>query len=127
MNQKFIENLLMGGKLIHSMFLAGLLFSLLTFGNYYAHATGFNQAIDQSGPVVSSNQFYDMLNHTKPKEVALTFGTPDKIARLEDFEGKVTGVIWTYQNAVSQKNEIMDANFVLVDGEFKYVTLTKTS
>ena len=115
MNQKFIQN----------VFLGGLLFSLLAFGNFYVNAANYDKKNNSNGNVFSSNQFYGMLNKTKPNEIALTFGAPDKITTLKDLTGKQTGVVWTYQNAVSQKSLILDANFMLVKGEFKYVTLSK--
>ncbi|MFW5431467.1 MAG: hypothetical protein ACKE5M_06095 [Methylophilaceae bacterium] len=115
MNQKFIQG----------VFLGGLLFSLLAFGNFYANATDYSKKINDNGNVISTKQFYNMLNKTKPNEVALTFGAPDKITTLKDLAGDTTGVVWTYNSAVSRQETILDANFTLVKGEFKYVTLSK--
>ncbi|MEE9332361.1 MAG: hypothetical protein V3U89_09045 [Methylophilaceae bacterium] len=117
MNQKFIQ----------SAFLGGLLVSSIAFGSFYVNAEGNNNKVHNNGEAISANQFYDMLNKTKPNEVSLTFGAPDNITTLKDLAGDQTGVVWTYKNAVSKDNTILDANFMLVKGEFKYLTLSKVS
>jgi len=115
MNQKFIQSTVLGS----------LMFGALVFGNFNANATGFNNKIyNDNGKVVSANQFYDMLNNTKPTEVSAKFGMPDTITTLKDAVGSKAGVVWTYKKAVTKENVKLDANFVFVAGVFKYVTLS---
>jgi len=116
MNQKFIQSTLLGGAL----------FTALTFGNFSANAKGFKTIVDLEKESISANQFYDLLNKTESTEVVKIFGAPDKMTTLKNGEGSQEGVVWTYTKAVSQKNEKLDANFVFVAGEFKYVTLSKS-
>lgn len=116
MNQKFIQSAVLGS----------LMFGVLVFGQFDANATGFNKNVNNNGKVVSANQFYDMLDHTSSQEVAVTFGFPDTIATLKDADGSQAGVVWTYKNAVSKDSKELDANFVFVAGEFKYVTLSNS-
>lgn len=115
----------MDQKFISSIFLGGLFFSLLTFGNFYANAKGFNKN-NNEGRVISTNEFYNILDKTEPNEVAKAFGQPDKVITLKDADGDQAGVVWTYESAVSKKNKRLDANFVFVAGEFKYVTLSNS-
>ncbi len=113
MNQKFIQ----------SAVLSGLMFGVIAFGNFSANAKDVDNNNDK---VVSTNEFYKILDETKPNEVAKIFGRPDKIATLNDAEGDQAGVVWTYEKVVSKKNKILDASFVFVAGEFKYVTLSNS-
>jgi hypothetical protein len=116
MNQKFIQSAVLGS----------LMFGVLAFGTFNANATGFNKKINNDGKVVSANQFYEMLDNTKPTEVAVKFGMPDTITTLKDSAGAKAGVVWTYKNAVAKENAQLDANFVFVAGKFKYVTLSNS-
>lgn len=116
MNQKFIQSTLLGSILI----------GVLTFGNFSANATGFKTPVTNNGQAITANQFYGLLNKTAPTEVAKTFGMPDKISSLNGAEGNLEGVIWTYEDAVAEKNEKLDANLVFIHGEFKYVTLSNS-
>lgn len=116
MNQKFVQSSLLGSILI----------GVLTFGNFNANATGFKTPAANNGKAISANQFYDLLNKTEPSKVAKTFGMPDKISSLNDAEGQLEGVIWTYEDAVSEKNDKLDANLVFIHGKFKYVTLSNS-
>jgi hypothetical protein len=116
MNQKFIQSAVLGS----------LMFGVLVFGQFDANATGFNKNVNNNGKVVSANQFYDMLDQTKPNEIAVKFGMPDTISTLKDAKGTQAGVVWTYKNAVAKDSEELDANFVFVAGEFKYVTLSNS-
>lgn len=116
MNQKFIQSSLLGSILI----------GVLTFGNFNANATGFKTPVTKNGQAISANQFYDILTKTSPKEVAKTFGFPDKISSLNNSDGNLEGVIWIYEDAVSEKNEKLDANLVFIQGKFKYVTLSSS-
>jgi hypothetical protein len=114
MNQKFIQSAVLGI----------LMFGVLAFGQFNANATGFNKKVNNNGKVVSANQFYDMLDHTEPSNIAIKFGMPDTITTLNDANGAQAGVVWTYSNAVSKDSKNLNANFVYVAGEFKYVTLS---
>lgn len=116
MNQKFIQSAVLGS----------LMFGVLVFGQFNANATGFNKNVNNNGKVVSANQFYDMLDHTNASEVAVKFGMPDTITTLNDAKGDLAGVVWTYKNAVTKDSKELDANFVFVAGEFKYVTLSNS-
>ena len=116
MNQKFIQSVVLGS----------IMFGVLALGNFNANATGFNKNINKNGNTISSSQLYDILNKTEAEDIAKTFGTPDKITTLRNDSGELAGVIWTYQNAVSKQDEKLDANFVYVAGQFKYVTLSNS-
>lgn len=116
MNQKFIQSAVLGS----------LMLGVLVFGNFNANATGFNKTINNNGKVISSNQFYEILDKTEANEVAKTFGMPDTITTLKNADGELAGVVWTYQKAVSKQNLELDANFVYVEGVFKYVTLSNS-
>jgi hypothetical protein len=103
---------------------------LLTFGSFNVSAMGFqknindNGSVNQNGLVVSDVAFYKMLDNTNPNKVSLKFGMPDTITTLKNAHGKQQGVVWTYKNAVKKDAANLDANFVFVAGQFKYVTLT---
>jgi hypothetical protein len=116
MNQKFIQSAVLGS----------LMFGAVIFGQFNANATGFNKNVNNNGKVVSANQFYDMLDQTKASEIAIRFGMPDTITTLNDANGNQAGVVWTYKNAVDKDSEKLNANFVFVAGEFKYVTLSNS-
>ena len=120
MNQKFIQ------KSITTSLMAGL----IAFSNIHANAMGFqkninvNGSVSQNGLVVSDEAFYKMLDHTKPTKIALTFGMPDRITTLNNANGSQQGVIWTYKKAIKKGTANLDANFVFVAGQFKFVTLS---
>ncbi len=116
MNQKFIQSAILGSAL----------FLALAFGNFSVNAKDFKATVDFKTDNISANQFYNLLDKTETGEVAKTFGSPDKMATLIGADGDQAGVVWVYEKAVSQKNEKLDANFVFVAGEFKYVTLSKS-
>ena len=119
MNQKFIQKTL----------LSSLMIGLLAFSNINANAMGFQKNINDNGTVslnglvVSDVAFYEMLDNAN--KVSLKFGMPDSISTLKNADGNQEGVIWTYKNSVKKGPAILDANFVFVAGEFKYVTLSK--
>ncbi len=117
MNQKFIQ----------SVVLSSLLVGSLTFANFNAIAAGFNKKVSSHGDIMTSEQFYQKLENTEPGALAKTFGMPDNISTLRSLHGDSIGVVWVYRDAVSAKTQTMDANFVLVKGDFKYVTLSKSS
>lgn len=116
MDQKFIQSAVLGSIMV----------GVLAFSNFNANANGFNKNINNNGKSLSSNQFYDILNKTEKEDVAKTFGKPDSITTLRNDDGELAGVIWTYENAVSKKDQKLDANFVYVAGQFKYVTLSNS-
>jgi hypothetical protein len=122
MNQKFIQKQL----------LSSLMIGLLTFSSINASAMGFqkninhNGTVNHNGLVVSDVTFYKMLDKSNPNKVSLTFGMPDTISTLKDANGEQKGVVWTYKNAVKKEAANLDANFVFVAGQFKYVTLSNS-
>ena len=116
----------MNHKFIQSAALGSIMIGVLAFSNFNANANGFNKNINKNGKSISTNQFYDILNKTENEDVSKTFGKPDSITTLRNDEGELAGVIWTYQDAVFTKGEELDANFVYVAGQFKYVSLTNS-
>lgn len=117
MNQKFIKSTAIGSLLLTAM----------AFTNLNANATGFHTGINNPGLVISSADFYKMVDKTKAAtDVAKQFGRPDKIATLKNTKGVQEGVIWIYEDAVKEKSSKMNANFVFVAGQFKYVTLSNS-
>ncbi len=122
MNQKFIQKTL----------LSSLMICLLAFSNINANAMGFQKNINSNGSVslnglvVSDVAFYEMLGNEKINKVSTKFGMPDSITTLKNARGNQEGVIWTYKNAVKKDTENLNANFVFVAGEFKYVTLSNS-
>lgn len=122
MNQKFIQNTL----------LSSLMIGLVAFSNINANAMGFQKNINNNGTVslnglvVSDVAFYEMLDNATTEQVSLQFGIPDATSTLKSADGNKEGVIWTYINAVKKDTANLDANFVFVAGEFKYVTLSNS-
>ncbi|MES2182415.1 MAG: hypothetical protein V4493_09995 [Pseudomonadota bacterium] len=108
------------GKLIISSLVA----SSLIVGTISANASGFNKNSANDGKVMSSIKFYDMVERTQPNQVATNFGKPDEIITMKNASGDVAGVVWVYHDAVLKYHGMMDANFVLVNGQMKYVTLS---
>jgi hypothetical protein len=97
----------------------------LGFSAMHGHAAGFNKNNNiNDGKVYSSIKFYDLVEHTKPSEVAKNFGTPDEVLILKAPEGEMAGVVWIYRDAVLKQHGMQDARFVLINGELKYVTLS---
>lgn len=89
-----------------------------------SQASGFNKNAADDGKVMSSIKFYDMVERTQPNQVATNFGKPDEIVTMKNAAGDVAGVVWIYHDAVLKYHGMMDASFVLVNGQMKYVTLT---
>ncbi len=92
-----------------------------------ANAAGFHKSITNAGLVITPEKFYEVVQKTKSDQVATNFGTPDNTLTMRDSAGAVTGVVWVYHNAVAKQDKLMDANFVIVNGEFKYVALSNAS
>ena len=105
---------------------AAILLSCL-FSILYANAEGFKQEANRNSKIMSSTEFYQALRQTKPDQVAVNFGLPDKTQMLRDSAGDQEGVVWVYQNAVKTTEGMKDANFIIVRGEMKYVTLSKVT
>ena len=122
MNQKFIKKQLV----------SSLMIGLFAFSSINASAMGFQKNIDDNGTVnlnglvVSDVAFYQMLENTSPDKVSLKFGIPDSMTTLKAANGEKQGVVWTYKNAVKKDAANLDANFVFVAGQFKYVTLSNS-
>jgi hypothetical protein len=112
----------MNQKFIRSIVLSSIVLGATAMG---ANATGLTESV--TGKALPSQKFYEIVGKTKPNQVAVNFGAPDTIATIRDTSGKVSGVVWTYKNAVASQDKKLDANFVLVNGQFKYVTLSNAS
>lgn len=106
---------------IIELLLASSLLTCLT-----ANAEGFNQGTKHNGEIMTSVAFYQMLRQTKPDQVAAHFGSPDKTQILRTATGDQEGVVWVYREAVHTDEGIKDANFIIVKGYLKYVTLSNT-
>lgn len=117
MNQKFINNLL-----VSSILASGLLVSATQ-----ATAEGFHHGKNRNGIAVSSTKFYEVLAKTDTDHLGYNFGAPDEIQTLRNTAGKRIGTIWVYHDAVKKENVMQDANFVVIDGELKYATLSDAS
>lgn len=99
----------------------------LVIASISANAAGFHKSITNSGMVITPEKFYEIVEKTKSDQVATNFGTPDNTLTMRDPAGAVTGVVWVYHNAVAKQDKLMDANFVILNGEFKYVALSNAS
>lgn len=113
-----------------SVLLSTVVASSLVLGSFNAHADGFNNsgATDgKDGKVMSQVRFYDTVEKTKPNEVAAHFGKPDEVIVMKKPSGSPAGVVWVYRDAVLKTHGMMDASFVLVDGEMKYVSLSDSA
>jgi len=114
---------MMNQKLTNSILLGGLLLGGLAYGPAEARTIGSNQS--NSNPrTMSSEKFYDTLGKTKPNQLATNFGIPDNIVSIRNSAGVVTGVMWVYHDAVKKGEATMNANFMIVNGEFIYVSLS---
>ncbi|MGQ0442830.1 MAG: hypothetical protein ACT4OH_05190 [Methylophilaceae bacterium] len=114
-------------QLTKSLLLGSLVLSSLVFGTFNINAADYKLPISHDAKLMSSEKFYSILETTKPNEVASNFGMPDNIISMRNAAGVVTGVVWVYHNAVLKEQAKLDANFALVNGEFKYVTLSNAS
>jgi hypothetical protein len=111
MNQKFMKSVLVVGLIALSM---------------QANAAGFNKFNNKdNGKVLSSTQFYQVLATTKSDQFATKFGFPDQMKTLKNAAGETEGVVWVYRDAVHKADGMQDASFVIINGEMKYVTLSK--
>jgi hypothetical protein len=117
MNQKFIK----------SIVVSGLVASSLMFGALKANAAGFHEGINNDGIAVSSAKFYELLANTKTDHLGYNFGAPDEIQTLKDTAGAKVGTVWIYHDAVQKDGTKQDAQFVIIDGELQYATLSNAS
>lgn len=117
----------MQNVLTKRVLLGGLVLTGLAFGSFTANAEGFNQNAAKDGKVMSQIKFQDVLENTSPNQLASNFGKPDEIVMMKNTAGDVAGVIWVYRDAVLKARGMMDANFVLINGQMKYVTLSDAS
>ncbi|MES2500188.1 MAG: hypothetical protein V4570_06615 [Pseudomonadota bacterium] len=117
---------MMKRELTKSVLLGGLVLASIAFGSFKANAAGFNQNTAHDGKVMSSIKFHDIVEQTRPNQVATNFGKPDEILMMKNAAGDVAGVIWVYREAVLKAHGTMDASFMLVNGQMKYVTLSDT-
>lgn len=111
-------------ELLKSLLLGGLVLATITFGSFKANAAGFNQNAAHDGKVMSPIKFHDMVEKTLPNQVASNFGKPDEIIMMKNAAGEVAGVMWVYRDAVLKQHGMMDASFMLINGQMKYVTLS---
>ncbi len=99
----------------------------LVIASIGANAAGFKKSATYTGMVITPEKFYEIVENTKGGQVAINFGTPDSINTMREPSGAVSGVVWVYHNAVAKQDKKMDANFMIVNGELKYVTLSNDS
>ena len=111
-------------ELVKSILLGSLVLTSLALGSFKASASGFNQNAANDGKVMSAIKFQDILDKTSPNQLASNFGKPDEIVTMKNASGDVAGVMWVYHDAVLKTHGLMDARFVLVNGQMKYVTLS---
>lgn len=107
-----------------SALLSSLVAGSLVLSAFDVNASGFNDSGADDGKVMSSIKFFDIVENTKPNQVATNFGKPDEIIVMKKTSGAVAGVVWVYHDAVLKYHGMMDARFVLVSGEMKYVSLS---
>ncbi len=117
MNQKFIKNIF-----INSLLVGGLAVSSIQ-----ANAEGFHHGKNRNGIAVSSAKFYEVLAKTNMDQLGYNFGMPDEIQPLKDTSGARVGSVWVYHNAVQKENGARDANFIIVNDELQYATLSDAS
>jgi len=118
---------MMKQKLTNSILLGGLLLGGLAYGTAEARTGATNQSSVGNAKTMSSEKFYDILEKTKPNQLATNFGIPDNIVSIRNAAGVVTGVMWVYHDAVIKGETKMNANFMIVNGEFIYVSLSEAS
>jgi hypothetical protein len=114
-------------ELLKSVFLGSLVLGALAAGSLNANADGANKNTLHHNKVMSSTEFYDLVKHTKPDQVAVNFGKPDEMLTLKNASGEAEGVVWVYHKAVLDEKNIHDARFVLINGVMKYVTLSSAA
>jgi len=114
-------------QLTNSILLGGLLLGGMAYQPAEARAAATNRPNVGNTKSMSSEQFYETLGKTKPNQVATNFGIPDNIVSIRNAAGAVTGVMWVYHNAVVKGDAKMNANFMIVNGEFIYVSLSDAS
>jgi len=119
-----MEIIKMKSILTKSILLGSLVLTSFAFGSFSANAAGFNQNAANDGKVMSSIKFQDVLDNTSPNQLASNFGKPDEIVMMKNAAGDVAGVIWVYRDAVLKARGMMDASFVLINGQMRYVTLS---
>lgn len=119
-----MEIIKMNSVLTKSILLGALVLASLAFGSFKAEAAGFNQNAARDGKVMSQIKFQDVLENTSPHQLASNFGKPDEIVMMKNAAGDVAGVIWVYRNAVLKTRGMLDASFVLINGQMRYVTLS---
>lgn len=112
MNITVFKSIVLGGLVFAS-------FSLMSFKSNAAEMT-------PSAKGLTSVAFYNKLEKAQPNQIANSFGLPDQIVPMRNASGDVTGVVWVYRDAVAKQDKKLDANFVLVNGVFKYVSLTNS-
>jgi len=118
---------MMKQKLTNGILLGGLLIGGLAYSTVEARTAGTSQPSIDNTKTMSSEQFYEILEKTKPNQLATNFGTPDSIVSIRNSAGDVTGVMWVYHDAVIKDETKMNANFMIVNGEFIYVSLSEAS
>ena len=111
-------------ELTKSILLGGLVIATIAFGSFKANAAGFNQSATHDGKVMSSIKFHDIVENTEPNQVANNFGKPDDIIMMKNANGDVAGVMWVYHDAVLKTHGMMDASFMIINGQMRYVTLS---
>ena len=111
-------------ELLKSAFLGSLVIGSLVAVTVNASADGTNTGNSSPIKAMTPAQFYDVVKHTKPNQLATNFGKPDEIITLKSAAGEAKGVVWVYHNVVLAQKSLRDARFVLINGELKYVTLS---
>jgi hypothetical protein len=111
-------------ELIKSVFLGSLVLGSLAASSLAASANSTGKTALSHFGVMSSTQFNKLVKQTKPNQVAANFGNPDEMITLKNAAGQAEGVVWVYHKAVLAQKSLHDARFVLINGEFKYVTLS---
>jgi len=117
LNQKFIKN----------VFINTLIVGSLAVSSMHANAEGFHHGNNRNGIAVSSAKFYEVLAKTNMDHLGYNFGMPDEIQPLKDTSGARVGTVWVYHAAVQKENGARDANFIIINGELQYATLSDAS
>jgi len=117
MNQKFIKNIVISSVIVGGLFASSL----------QVNAAGFNKINNSNGKTMSSTKFYEVLAKTKMDQLGYNFGMPDEIQPLKNTSGARVGTVWVYHAAVQKDNSARDANFIIINGELQYATLSDAS
>jgi hypothetical protein len=117
MNQKFISTIFINSLIVGSLILTSM----------QANAEGFHHGKNRNGIAVSSEKFYEVLAKTNMDHLGYNFGMPDEIQPLKDTSGARVGTVWVYHAAVQKENGARDANFIIINGELQYATLSEAS